>query len=290
MSIKQYLKRGVQYIIHGQPIQKVYTQVTYLAPTELLKGRTALITGGTSGIDYEIAKAFINAGAECIITGRTEEKVQKVCNKISEETNTRDNAHGLAWDVKNVKKNEEKLQKAINLSINKKIDILVNNAGLVGGEIKDCTEEEYDSILDTNLKGSFFMAQLVARYMKENGIRGNILNIGSSSSLRPATSAYTVTKWGIRGLTKGLAKILSPYGITVNAIAPGPTATPMMTKGKNQNMALERLPLGRYIMPEEIANMAVILVSDMGRSIMGDIIYMTGGAGNLTYDDVPYTF
>lgn len=291
MNIKQYLKRGVQYIIHGQPIQKVYTQITYLAPTELLKGRTALITGGTSGIGYEIAKAFINAGAECIITGRTEEKVQKVCNKISEETNTKGTAHGLAWDVKNVKGNEERLQKAINLSINKKIDILVNNAGLVGGEIKDCTEEKYDSILDTNLKGSFFMTQLVARYMKENGIRGNILNIGSSSSLRPATSAYTITKWGIRGMTKGLAKILSPYGITVNAIAPGPTATPMlMPNGVKDDIAFPTNPLGRFVMPGEIANMAVFLVSNMGRSIIGDMIFMTGGSGVVTYDDVHYSF
>ena len=80
------------------------------------------------------------------------------------------------------------------------------------------------------------------------------------------------------------------YGITVNGIAPGPTATPMMIKANISNLALERLPLGRYITTEEIANMAIVLVGDMGRSIMGDIVYMTGGAGNLTYDDVNYSF
>ena len=79
-------------------------------------------------------------------------------------------------------------------------------------------------------------------------------------------------------------------GITVNGIAPGPTATPMMTAGDKADLGLERIPLGRYIMPEEVANMAVILVSDYGRAIMGDMIYMTGGAGNLSYDDVPYSF
>lgn len=88
----------------------------------------------------------------------------------------------------------------------------------------------------------------------------------------------------------GITKTLAKYGITVNGIAPGPTATPMMIKDGQSNMWLERLPLGRYIMPEEIANMAVYLVSDMGRSIMGDMIYMTGGAGVLTYDDVKYSF
>lgn len=290
MKFKQYLKRSVKYILHGQPTQKVYAQVSYLAPSDLLKGRTALITGGASGIGYEIAKAFINAGATCVITGRTEEKVQKACEQINHETGTDGNIYGLAWDVTDVKGNESRLQKALEILNGNKIDILVNNAGLVGGEIKDCTEEKYDSILNTNLKGSFFMAQMMARYMKDNGIKGNILNIGSSSSLRPATSAYTITKWGIRGMTKGLAKILSPYGITVNAIAPGPTVTPMlMPDSINDDIAFPN-PLGRYIMPGEIANLAVFMVSNMGRAIIGDMVFMTGGSAVVTYDDVHYSF
>ena len=144
--------------------------------------------------------------------------------------------------------------------------------------------------MDTNLKGTFFLSQLFGKYLVKNKIKGNILNIASASSLRPADSAYTLSKWGLRGLTLGLAKSLSKYGITVNGIAPGPTATPMMLKNEQSNMYLKRIPLGRYIMPEEIANMAVILTSNFGKSIIGDIIYMTGGAGNLTYDDVQYTF
>lgn len=291
MGIKKYLKRGIKYILHDQPIKKVYAQVSYLSPSNMLEGRTALITGGTSGIGFEIAKAFINAGATCIITGRKEEKVIDACAKIGNDVSKKGHIYGLAWDVTDVEGNPQRFNKALELVKGEQIDILVNNAGLVGGEISNCTEEEYDSILDTNLKGSFFMAQLVARYMKENGIRGNILNIGSSSSLRPATSAYTVTKWGIRGLTKGLAKILSPYGITVNAIAPGPTATPMlMPNGVKDDIAFPTNPLGRLVMPGEIANMAVFLVSNMGRSIIGDMIFMTGGSGVVTYDDVHYSF
>ena len=82
------------------------------------------------------------------------------------------------------------------------------------------------------LKGCVFFISNNGRYMRDNHIKGNILNIASSSSLRPATSAYTLTKWGTRGLTLGLAKVLAPYGITVNGIAPGPTATPMLGKEK----------------------------------------------------------
>lgn len=153
----------------------------------------------------------------------------------------------------------------------------------------NATEEVYDAVLDTNLKGTFFLSQFVGKYMKENNIKGNILNIASSSSLRPAVSAYTLSKWGVRGLTLGLAKALAPYGITVNGLAPGPTATPMLMKDTS-NITNNRIPLGRYVKPEEIANMAVFLVSEMGRSIIGDIVYMTGGAGVVTYEDMGYDF
>ena len=171
-----------------------------------------------------------------------------------------------------------------------KIDILVNNAGVLGASFPNAQEEEYDAVLDTNLKGVFFLSQLIGKYMKENNIHGNILNIASSSSLRPAASAYTISKWGLRGLTLGLAKSLAPYGIVVNGVAPGPTATPMLIKGDRANITHEKIPAGRYAMPEEIANMALFLVSDMGRMVLGDIVYMTGGAGLLTYDDMTYTF
>lgn len=125
----------------------------------------------------------------------------------------------------------------------------------------------------------------MGKYMKENQIAGNILNVGSSSSLRPAISAYSMSKWGIRSLTLGLAKALAPHGITVNGIAPGPTATPMLLGDDLGDIALKGSPIGRYVLPEEIANMAVVLVSPMGQSIVGDMVFMTGGAGVVTYDD-----
>lgn len=291
MKIREYIKRGIKYIIYGQPTTKIIAQISYLAPTEMLVGRTALITGGTSGIGYEMAKAFINAGSTCIITGRNETKLNEACKRIDEETSRKGRIYGLTWDVTNIENDKVKFQEALSLVGGRKIDILVNNAGVVGGEIRVCNEEKYDAITDTNLKGTFFLSQLMANYMKENHIKGNILNVGSSSSLRPATSAYTISKWGILGMTKGLAKILAPYGITVNGIAPGPTATPMlMPNGIKEDIAFPTNPLGRYIMPGEIANMAVFLVSDMGRAIIGDMVFMTGGSGVVTYDDVKYYF
>ena len=124
--------------------------------------------------------------------------------------------------------------------------------------------------------------------MKDNSIQGNILNIASSSSLRPATTPYILSKWGIKGLTIGLAKILIKDGIVVNGLAPGPTATPMLHKDINDDLYIANNPSERFTTPDEIANMAVVLTSSMGRMIVGDTIYMTGGAGILTVDDIKY--
>lgn len=290
MGLKQYIKRGVKFILHGVPERKVYAQVSYLAPSEMLKGRTALVTGGTSGIGYEVAKAYINAGARVVITGRNEEKVKKACEVIDKEVSRKGNIFGIVMNNTDVKSMPSKLQDIERVLGTGHIDILVNNAGVVGGEVKDCTEELYDTILDTNLKGTFFLSKLVARYWVNNQIEGNILMMGSSSSLRPATSAYTLTKNALYGFTKGLAKVLAPHGITVNGLAPGPTATPMtMPNGVRDEISFPN-PLGRFVMPGEIANMAVFLVSNMGRSIIGDMVFMTGGSGIVTFDDVKYSF
>lgn len=159
-----------------------------------------------------------------------------------------------------------------------------------GGGITNTTEEEFDRILSTNLKSVFFLSKMIAAEMVRNGVRGHILNIASSSSLRPAISAYTLSKWGIRGLTQGLAKMLAPHGIVVNGLAPGPTATPMLGKEDYSDIALPTNPIGRYALPEEIASMALFLCSSQGDTIVGDIVYMTGGAGVIENNDLDYRF
>ena len=289
MAIKTYLKRGLRFIFKGTPVIHTTANVVTLSPNELLKGRVALITGGTSGIGFHIAKAFLNSGATVIITGRKENRIKETCDLLGPSAGKVENVYGCVLDNTCVEDFEPFLQK-MSTQWNLKIDILVNNAGVLGGDISNVNEEQYDQIMDTNLKGTFFLSQAIGRYMKRQNIAGNILNIASSSSFRPASSAYTMSKWGLRGLTLGLAKSFSPYGIVVNGVAPGPTATPMLLKDKKDDLTFERNPLGRFALPEEIANMAVFLVSDMGRTIVGDIVCMTGGAGLITFDDVNYNF
>ena len=138
----------------------------------------------------------------------------------------------------------------------------------------------YDHVKITAAIGS-----CIYEYMKENKIQGNILNVSSSSSIRPANNSYGLAKWGIRGMTLGLAKHLSADGIVVNAIAPGPTATSMLMGNDEQSISRPASPSGRYTTPEEVANLSVVLVSDLGRMINGDTVYVTGGCGLLTFDD-----
>lgn len=289
MSVKKYLKRGLRFVFKGIPVIHTTANVVTLAPNELLNERVALITGGTSGIGFYIAKAFLNSGAIVIITGRNENRIKEACDILRKSIGCIEKVYGYVLDNACVESFEPALQK-ISSKWNLKIDILVNNAGVLGGDISNADERQYDVIMDTNLKGAFFLSQAIGRYMKQQNIAGNILNIASSSSFRPASSAYTISKWGVRGLTLGLAKSFSPYGIVVNGVAPGPTATPMLLKDKKDDLTFERNPLGRFALPEEIANMAVFLVSDMGRTIVGDIVCMTGGAGVITFDDVNYNF
>ena len=276
------IKKLLLHITDRRPV--IQCNVTTLAPNEYLKGRSALITGGTSGIGYSIAEAYLKSGANVIITGRNEERLHSSCEKLSAFGTVR----GYVLDNTCVSSFEKIFNDIITDMGGAKFSILVNNAGVQGAEYPNAKEKEYDLAMDTNLKACFFLSQIFGKYMIENNIRGNILNVCSSSSLRPAISAYTLSKWGLRGLTLGLAKSLANYGIVVNGVAPGATATPMLNKNDKNDLSYAYSPIGRYILPEEIANMAVFLVSDMGKSIVGEVVYMTGGQGLITYDDINY--
>ncbi len=281
--LKKILKKFVK-------IKRVKEKI--IVPTirgEYLKDRCALITGGSSGIGYSIAESFLNNGASVIILGRDENKLNKAKDSLLHNTNCSTDKIDTQVldisDVKNLKCNFENLIK----KFNKKIDIFVNNAGVnVGNYFPNTSEEDYDKVLDTNLKGTYFFSQIVCDYMVSNSIKGNLLNVLSSSSLRPGISPYIISKWGERSLTLGLAKKYLPYGIVVNAVAPGSTSTAMVNHGELNDLNCDYTLTKRFVAPEEVANIATILVSNVGKMIIGDTIYMTGGAGLLTYDDMKY--
>lgn len=289
--IYRYFRKSVKKILRKcKKTVPVKIPVLY---SELLKGRTALITGATSGIGLCISKAFLQSGANVILTGRNIQKLSDAKNSLlkslGESFDTR--IETFLIDISDVEDIKNQFDVILSETKFKSIDIFVNNAGVnFGGTFGKTEINDFESVIGTNLEGTYFASQVFARYMKDNKIEGNILHIASSSSCRPAVSAYTCSKWALKGLTQGMAKSLIPYGIVVNALAPGPTATPMLIKDGYDGIEREESPIGRYAAAEEIANMAVVLTSSLGRMIVGDTVMMTGGAGVITFDDIPYTF
>lgn len=221
--------------------------------------------------------------ANVIIAGRSQERIDKACEALN-KSNPNNKAFGTILnncDINGMPKAFERANKFLG-----DIDIFVNNAGVINKtNFYNTTESYYDNVLDTDLKGAYFLAKYVSEDMREKKIEGNILNISFSSALRPASTPYHLAKWGIRGLTLGLAKELSQYGIVVNSIAPGPTATSMLLDEGNKDISRPASPYGRYATAEEIANLAVVLVSNLGKMVNGDTLYATGDYGNLTLDD-----
>lgn len=279
-SIRSVIKR---MLFRPVVLRPVYVPVLQ---SRLLLGRKALITGGTSGIGYAIACAFARSGAKIAVTGRDATKVKSVVHKIEGECGIDSGqVYGLKFDSLSCDAFSDTFRK-----VDEKlggIDILVNNAGIVRGEMfgsASCTG--YDEVMDTNLRGPFFLSQCISEEWKKKQIKGNILNICSASSLRPGDSAYILSKWGMRSLTLGMARDLIKYGIVVNGLAPGPTDTPHFVGDGQGGIGCPGNPSGRLATMTEIANLAVILVSDMGRLVVGDVLYATGGAGVITYDDV----
>lgn len=274
------LKKYIKKIVRTARTVPVFIETSQ---DQSLKGRTALISGGTSGIGFEISKAFLKSGADVVICGRNSQKLNKTIQELKEFGNV----YGIEYDIANISAMEE----AVKSFLNKEklhIDILVNSAGTNSSEkFGFITEEMYDQVLDTNLKGSLFLSQLVSNHMKENHIKGNILNIASTGSFRPADTAYRISKWGLRGLTLGMAKSLIKEGIVVNGIAPGPTATSMLS-ASNEEISWVRNPSGRMATVEEVAELAKYMVSGKGRMMVGEIVSLSGGAGVLTFDDVDY--
>lgn len=286
--IRKLLKKGLNIISKIRPrIRKVTPIIVTLPPNELLSGKTALITGGTNGIGFAIANAFLTAGANVIITSRNQQRATSTAQKLALKFPEK-KIIGIALDNSLFGKDDTDSETLFAKIGNMQIDILVNNAGISGGDNNKSNLENFDDVFQTNLRGPFFLSKAIAEYMAIHHIEGNILNIASSSSTRPAITPYMMAKWGLRSMTLGLAKQYVDFGIVVNGIAPGPTATGMIQQVSKNNIVNKDNPIQRLILPEEIAQMAVILVSPLGRSIIGDIVYMTGGAGVITFDDVKY--
>jgi glucose 1-dehydrogenase len=245
-----------------------------------LAGKVALVTGSSKGIGRGIATRFAQEGADVVINyNRTPGGAREVLREVEAA-----GRRGLLVqaDLGNV----NEIQKLINTAVEHfgRLDILVNNAGVeTHAPFWEVKEEDYDRVLNTNLKGVFFTTQAMIRHLMQTKRQGKIVNVSSVHEEIPFPNfaAYCASKGGLKMLTRNLAVELGPLGITINSIAPGAIETPINTNllndPKKLNSLLGQIPLARLGKPKDVASVAVFLASDDADYVTGSTYFVDGG-------------
>lgn len=241
----------------------------------LLKNKVAIITGATRGIGRAIALELAKEGADISfnylrhddLAGELKKEIQKIGRKvISHKADIKD--FQAAKDI--IQETKEKLGR---------IDILVNNAGIIHDKaLMNMEPADWSDVVDTDLNGVFNMSRAaIISFMKQKS--GNILNISSVTGLtgRARQTNYAAAKAGVIGFTKALAKEVGRLNIRVNALAPGFVETDMTRELKNKEDLMKEIPFGRFATPEEIAKVALFLISDRAGYVTGQVISVDGG-------------
>ncbi len=247
---------------------------------QLLKGKTALITGGTAGIGKAIAVLFARHGADVVIFGTNSERAAAALQEIDAAKHLPEQKS--ASFLLNISKTDE-VNQAVETLLSQwgKVDILVNNAGITRDNLlMRMSEEDWDLVLDTNLKSVYNTCRALARSMMK-ARSGVIINISSVIGLTGNAGQinYAASKAGMIGLTKSLAKELVSRNIRANCIAPGYIETSMtgVLPEATKSAVLEKIPMGRIGQPNEIAQVALFLASDLASYVTGQVLAVDGG-------------
>lgn len=255
--------------------EKVAGQETLRTPDMRLDGQVAVVTGAGRGIGSACAMALGGAGAEVVLVSRSADELDAVAADIVAAGGT---ARSLVCDVKDLSQITDKIGGL------DRIDILVNNAGTNAPQmLVDVTEENYDKVMDLNVKSALFVAQAAARKMIAQGDGGSIIHMSSQMGHvgSPTRTVYCASKHAIEGLTKAMAVELAPHNIRVNSIGPTYIITamtaPNFEKKEFREDALSRIPLGRIGQLEDIMGSIVFLASPASALITGTCLVVDGG-------------
>ncbi|RNL84926.1 SDR family oxidoreductase [Sinomicrobium pectinilyticum] len=237
--------------------------------------KTAIVTGGNSGLGYATAKKLCDNGIKTYIIGRSREKTEAACKEIGEL------AVPVIFDLNNLEGLPELIR---DIAKDSPIDILVNNAGInMKKEFLDVTDEDFQSIIHTNVFSVFSVSREVVKVMKENG-GGSIVNISSMTSQYgiPKVIAYSASKSAIEGMTRAMAVELAPFGVRVNCVAPGFIKTKMSSKAldndpERKNKVLSRTPMGKLGEPSDIADAVFYYATSESKFTTGTILPVDGG-------------
>lgn len=246
---------------------------------ELLKGKVAMVTGGTRGIGYAIVKLYLENGASVALCGSRQETVDKALEQLKAENQSWP-VMGLCPDLSN----PAEVEKAVASVVEQfgRLDIMVNNAGISAREsLYDYKPEDFAGIMDLNVNAAFYCSQAAAKVMKEQG-GGVILNTSSMVSIygQPSGVGYPASKFAVNGMTKALARELGKDNIRVNAVAPGITRTDMVAALPEAMIQplINTIPLRRVGEPEDVANAFLFLASDMASYVTGEVLSVDGAA------------
>ena len=244
-----------------------------------LDGKVALITGAQQGIGRGMALAFARDGADVGINYLDDPKAAERVAAEVRKAGLR--ATLVAGDVSSVKQIDEMVRQVVQTLGG--LDVLVNNAGVYPRvAMLEMREEDWDLLLDVNLKGTFFCAQAAARAMVAAKRRGAIINLASRAIQGAVRGVhYSASKGGVVAMTRAMALELAPHGIRVNAVAPGLTDTAQPRYGHSEEelaIMARAVPLGRMAVPDDIATVAVFLASDEARYVTGQTVHVNGGS------------
>lgn len=239
--------------------------------------KTAIVTGGASGLGYAIAEKFVNNNIHTIIIGRNEQKLKEAREKLGELCSY------ISFDLSNLSQIPALIRQISNDY--GKIDILINNAGInMKKPFTEVTDEEFQNILLTNVNAVFALSRETVKVMQTQETGGSIVNISSMASQYgiPKVIAYTASKSAIEGMTRAMAVDLSPLGIRVNCVAPGFIATDMSAKAldndpERKNKVLSRTPMGKLGTPADVAEAVYFYSTEGAKYVTGTVLPVDGG-------------